>query len=82
MTTIADQLTRLEVSAKIELLVVDTTVVGGSVYYLVNETNALSLPVVWQGQTYTPYPIMASGFEQRGDGPLPRPSCGWAMCWA
>jgi lambda family phage minor tail protein L len=73
MTSIADQLTKLEVSSKIELLVVDATVVGGGVYYLVNETNALSQPVVWQGQTYTPYPIMASGFEQRGDGPLPRP---------
>ncbi len=73
MTTIADQLAKLEVSAKIELLVLDATVVGAGVYYFINETNALSAPVVWQGQAYTPYPIFASGFEQRGDGPLPRP---------
>ncbi len=73
MSTIANDLMRLEVAAKIELLVIDTTVVGGDVYYLVNGVSAISQPVVWQGQTYTPYAVRATGFEQRGDGPMPRP---------
>lgn len=30
-------------------------------------------PVVWQGVTYEPWPIKASGFDKTGQGTLPRP---------
>lgn len=72
--SIAHDISRLEVSSRIELFELDTTVVGGDVYYFVNESNELSQPVVWQGVEYNPFPIEASGFETRHDGPLPRPT--------
>jgi lambda family phage minor tail protein L len=71
--SIAQDITQLEVSGKIELLVIDTTTVGGLVYRFVNGTNALSQAVVWQGQTYQPFPIEATGFEVQSSGPMPRP---------
>lgn len=71
--SIAQDITQLQVSAKIELLVLDATVVGGSVYHFINQVNALRAPVTWQGVQYTPAPIEASGFEVSHDGPLPRP---------
>jgi lambda family phage minor tail protein L len=30
--------------------------------------------IIWQGNTYSKYPILAEGFEYRGRGALPRPS--------
>lgn len=35
--------------------------------------NALNQSVVWQGQTFQPMPVEASGFEMSGRGSLPRP---------
>jgi lambda family phage minor tail protein L len=71
--TIAQDITKLEVSGIIEFIVLDTTTVGGAIYYFVNSTNALSQSVVWQGRTYLPFPIQATGFELQGSGPMPRP---------
>ncbi|HDC2525954.1 TPA: phage minor tail protein L, partial [Salmonella enterica] len=36
-------------------------------------TNKLNEPVVWQGVTYEPWPVKASGFDKTGQGKLPRP---------
>ena len=36
-------------------------------------TNRLDSDVIWQGQTYTRYPVQATGFEWKGEGTLPRP---------
>jgi lambda family phage minor tail protein L len=71
--SIAQDLTQLEVSGKIELLVIDAASVGGQIYYFVNGINALLQPVVWQGQVYQPFPIEATGFDLQSTGPMPRP---------
>lgn len=60
--------------AIIEMFVIDSTELGGTVVYLHAGTNALSQALVWQGQTYQPFPIQADGFERNGTGPFPRPT--------
>ena len=72
--SIAEELTKLTPSARIELFVVDATSLGGDVDRFYNGTNALSQPLVWQGETYFPMPIEAEGFEVRADGPAARPT--------
>lgn len=72
--TIAAELQKLTPSALIELFELDATPMGGGVSRFHAGTNGLSQPVVWQGETYTPYPIEATGFEKTGKGPFPRPN--------
>lgn len=72
--SIAAELQSLNPSAKLELFVVDATALGvAGLIRLHAGTNKLIQPVVWQGQTYEPAAVSASGFELRGDGPRPRP---------
>lgn len=71
--SLADELTKLAPSARIELFVLDATALGGAVDRFYNGANALSQALVWQGATYYPMPIEAEGFEVRADGPAPRP---------
>lgn len=71
--TIQQEIHRLAAGQLVELFEVDTTALGGSVLRFHNGTNGLSGSVVWQGQTYVPFPIEASGFEFSGKGKLPRP---------
>lgn len=72
--TIAAELQKLAPSALIELYELDASAQGGGVSRFHAGTNGLSQPVVWQGETYTPYPIEASGFETTGKGAFPRPA--------
>ena len=58
----------------IELFVLDSTAIGGTTYRFHAGTNALKGAVVWQGNTYSPMPIEATGFEFTGAGKLPRPT--------
>jgi phage-related protein len=58
--------------AWVELYELDATAQGGSVLYFHAGTNGLSTSVVWQGNTYAPFPINASGFEISGQQ-MPRP---------
>jgi len=71
--TIARDVSKLEVSARIELFELDATVVGGLVYHFVNMSNQLSQSVIWKGVEYNPFPIEATGFDVAADGPLARP---------
>jgi lambda family phage minor tail protein L len=71
--SIAAELARLEQSARLELFELDATALGGEAYHFHAGTNQLRSSVVWQGVTYTPFPVYAEGFEQQHDGPLPRP---------
>ena len=59
--------------ALVELYELDTTAVGGGIYYFHDGLNGRKLPIVWQGHTYTAVPIMASGFDTMGDGAPGRP---------
>jgi len=73
-TTIAPEIQSLTPSAIIELFEIDTTNVGGLVYRFHGGTNNLISSLVWQGNSYSPFPIQASGFEWSGKGQLPRPT--------
>jgi len=43
-----------------------------TVYRFCSSINS-SNPIVWQGKSYQPMPIMADGFESKNDGRFPRP---------
>lgn len=58
----------------IELFVLDATNIGGDLIRFHAGINGLGNNIVWQGNTYTKYPIMAEGFERSGQGTLPRPT--------
>ena len=60
--------------AIVTLFKLDATLIGGSTYYLCPQLNPLGTNVVWQGQTYTAFPIAAAGFESSTTGALPHPN--------
>lgn len=60
--------------AYVSLYVIDATGIGGSIVRLHPGTNELRQPVVWQGETYQPFPIEVTGLEYNGQGQLPRPT--------
>lgn len=70
---VAAEIQKLAPSAIVELYEVDLTALGDTVYYFHGGTNNLRQNVVWQGQTYMPWPVTASGFDYSGTGQLPRP---------
>ena len=71
--TITSEIQKLEPSAIIELFVLDATSLGSDLFRFHAGTNGLRQNVVWQGNTYVPYPMEASGFDYSGNGQLPRP---------
>lgn len=71
--TITSEIQKLAPSAIIELFVLDATGFGGDVYRFHAGTNGLAQRVVWQGNTYEPFPVQVTGFEFNGSGQLPRP---------
>lgn len=72
-TALASEIQKLAPSAIIELFELDLTTLGGEVYRFHAGTNELTQNVVWDGETYTRYPVAASGFEYSGTGQFPRP---------
>lgn len=72
-TSISSEIQKLAPSAIIEMFEIDATVIGGSVYRFHSGKNGLIGDIVWQGNTYSAFPIEASGFEWSGKGQLPRP---------
>lgn len=73
MTTIAQELIGLELSARVELFVIDGTALGGEVLRFHNGTNALTQALTWQGAVYTPMPVQVEGLDVTSQGPAPRP---------
>ena len=71
--TIAQDIQLLAPSARVELFELDSTAQGGGVLRFHNGLNGLLQPVIWQGLSYTPGPIEATGFEYSGQGQAPRP---------
>lgn len=47
--------------------------VNGALYRFHAGVNGLYQPVIWQGKTYTPFPIEVEGFDIDGSGGIPRP---------
>lgn len=73
MTLPASEIQKLVTSAIVDLFELDMTALGGVVTYFHAGTNQLKLPVVWQGNTYSPFPVEATGFEMTGKGTQPQP---------
>jgi lambda family phage minor tail protein L len=72
--TVEAQLQTLTPGGLITLFQLDTTVIGyGTVDYFFSGTDANRMPIVFQGQTYDPWPLEATGFEFNGQGTLPQP---------
>lgn len=71
---ITSEIQKLAPSSIIELFEIDAAVVGGTTYRFHSGRNSLIGNIVWQGNTYSAFPIEASGFEWSGKGQLPRPT--------
>ncbi|CAB3681923.1 hypothetical protein R8871_02559 [Paraburkholderia graminis C4D1M] len=63
----------LSPGAVIELFVIDLSRFGAPTVYMHAGTNRIGGDVIWQGIAYQRYPVAATGFEIKGQGPLPRP---------
>ena len=59
---------------EVVMFTLDATVCGGSVFHCSPMTNPLGTAFIWQGVTYTPYPIQAEGFDMSSKGVMPRPT--------
>ena len=71
--SITTEIQRLAPSAVIELFVLDLSLFNEGVVRFHAGTNELRRQVVWQGNSYEPFPIQAEGFEFNGNGQVPRP---------
>jgi len=71
--TLATDFQRLEPGSIVELFELDLTVFLGELLRFHAGTNGLLANVVWNGNTYTAFPVAASGFEFNGQGQAPRP---------
>lgn len=74
MTLISD-LQALDPGATIELFELDSTAIsGGGIVRFHAGRNQVAGDIVWQGDTYSAFPVQAEGFEISGKGTLPRPT--------
>jgi lambda family phage minor tail protein L len=73
--SIKGDLQQLEPGTLVELFVLDLSRFNAPdpLLYFHAGTNELESDVIWQGITYTRYPIQATGFEWKSQGTLPRP---------
>lgn len=63
----------------VELFELDLNPIGtAEVYRFHAGVNELNSDVVWDGNTYTRFPVKADGFAKSGQGALPRPKIGIA----
>lgn len=69
---ITQDIQRPDVGDLVELFELDATVLGSQVFRFCSTARGGS-PVAWRGDTYTPVPIEADGFERNARGTLPRP---------
>lgn len=64
---------KLSGNTLITLFVLDATPNGGDVLRFHAGVNELGNDIVWQGNTYTRFPVEANGFELQAKGVIPRP---------
>lgn len=64
---------QLNLDPPVELFEIDATALGGTVLRIAAEAYEDGSPFVFDGNTYTPIPCQATGFEWNGEGPLPTP---------
>lgn len=70
---IQSEIQSLSLSALIELFTLDLSLQGGPGLNFHAGTNSLLGDVIWSGQTYTRFPVIAEGFKQSMTGAQPRP---------
>lgn len=68
--SIQSDIQKLAPGSLVELFVMDCRPFGGAVFYF---TPGSGVPIVFQGNTYQPVPIQATGFEIQGRGQAARP---------
>lgn len=78
--TLATDIQALDPGMRVTLFELDISEISGNPpgtaddhLYFHNGTNGVTSPIVWQGNTYQPFPIEATGFETTTKGTLPRP---------
>lgn len=71
--SVASEIQKLAPSTRIELFVIDMTAQGDSIYRFHGGLNEISGPIIWQGNSYLPWPVQATGFDFNTSGQLPRP---------
>lgn len=76
--SIRTEVQQSETSEIIELFSLDLTKFGDSVYYFIAGASS-SGDVVWQGNTYVPFDVQASGFELDGKGSAPTPKISFSL---
>lgn len=74
MTTITNEIQSLAPSALVEMFIIDATLQGGPVMHFHPGVNLQCGDLVWQGVTYTRYPVEFKGASKRGTGTIPRPT--------
>lgn len=70
---ITKDIQQLDPGALVTVFELDLTDRGGGYFRFHAGSNELGTDIVWQGNTYTRFPIEADGFEIRGSGTMPRP---------
>lgn len=73
MTTPPPKLFELGLDALVEMYIIDASAIGDAVYHF-TQNDLYGQPIIWQGVSYTPFPLMMSGFERRANSALPRPT--------
>ncbi len=69
-----EELPKLEQSTLLELFTIDCTAFDGEIYHICNQVNEKRQPVVFNGISYTPYPLEAKGFAVNAQGASTRPT--------
>lgn len=72
--TIQTDIQTLSPGALVELYVLDMSIVGGGIARFHAGLATGDQPIVFGGNTYSPWPIKAEGFEYNGKGQAPRPT--------
>jgi lambda family phage minor tail protein L len=71
---ISTDVQKLQAGSIIDLYEIDATAIGGTVLRWCSDVNELKTDIVWQGETYTRFPIIVDGFARSGRGTQPRPT--------
>lgn len=73
--SISEDIQKLSPGAIIELYELDTTPIGGSeIDRFHSGLNGIGNSIIWDGNSYTQFPLEATGFEMNGQGQSPRPT--------
>lgn len=74
MSTVRSDVHQLGALELVEMFVFDASAIGGDIYRWHPGLTETDAAIVWQGETYTPMPVQAEGFEISAVGKLPRPT--------